>query len=184
MTEMPVDVMDLTDQEMFEISLSENLKRVGYLSPIEKAAALKHYMDEFHATSAQAAQLFGIPEGTIRGTVRLLKLPEEVQAEIAERTAHTERGADRFLERPETEQRRLEPKDGVFDLREKLMILVYDRYRSDVSDELLFKKIQAIVEENKQLTHQIDKMNGRRIEGSRVGPSRPSIQHVSVHADR
>ena len=47
---MPLIVLDLTDREMFEISLAENLKRAD-LSPIEKATALRRYMDEFGATS-------------------------------------------------------------------------------------------------------------------------------------
>lgn len=159
--EMPLIVLDLTDQEMFEISITENLKRED-LNPIEKATALRRYMDEFGATSAQAARLFGIPEGTIRGTVRLLKLPEEEQAKMKAGEL-SQRAARKILEKPETEQKRLELKEG-FDLRRQLIILLYERYYSEVSDELIYKKIRSLVEENKQLQHQIEMMNGRRLE--------------------
>jgi ParB/RepB/Spo0J family partition protein len=166
--DMPLIVLDLSDREMFEVSLTENLKRAD-LSPIEKAEALKCYMNKFGATSAEAARLFGIPEGTIRGTVRLLNLPEEAKQQLKAGRI-TQRQARKILEKPETALKRLEPKDGVFDLREKLMILVYDRYRSDVSDQLLFKRIQAVFEENKQLQRQVDLMNERRRQGSKVIP--------------
>jgi hypothetical protein len=50
------------------------------------------------------------------------------------------------------------------------MILVYDRSRTDVSDELLFKRILAVFEENKQLQRQIEMMNARRRERSTTIP--------------
>ncbi len=175
---MPLMVTDLSDREMFELAIAENIKRAD-LNPIEKATALRRYMDEFGATSVQAARLFGVPEGTVRGTVRLLKLPEDAKQKL--RTGQmTQRAARKILEKPETELRRLEPKDGVFNLREKLMILVYDRYRSDVSDELLFKKIQAIVELNKQLEHQVETMNARRLERAKVDLLKPKMQPASM----
>lgn len=173
-SKMPLIVMDLTDRQMFEISIAENLKRAD-LSPIEKATALRRYMDEFHATSGQAAKLFGIPEGTVRGTVRLLKLPEEDQQQLkAGRMSQSQ--ARRILQKPETDLKRLEPKDGRFDLRQQLMILLYDRVRSDVSDELLVKKVRAVLELNKQLERQIEMMNGRRLEGSKAGSTRRTLQ--------
>jgi ParB family chromosome partitioning protein len=175
---MPLIVLNLTDREMFEISLSENLKRED-LSPIDKATALRKYMDEFGATSRQAAQLFGIPEGTIRGTVRLLKLPEESKQKLQSGQI-SQSQARRILRKPEKDLKRLEPKDGPFNLREKLMILVYDRVRSDVSDELLFKKIREIAEQKKQLERQVEMMNSRKRESAKLGSTRPRIQHVSA----
>ena len=163
---MPLIVLDLTDREMFEISISENLKRED-LSPIDRATALRKYMDEFGATSRQAAQLFGIPEGTVRGTVRLLKLPEEAQQQV--RTGQMSQSQARsILRKPETASKRLEPGAGRFDLRERLMLLVYDRFRSDVSDELLFKKIREIVDQKKQLERQVEMMNARKREVVRM----------------
>ncbi len=175
---MPLMIADLTDREMFEAAVAENLKRAD-LNPLEKARALRRFMDEFGATAAEAGRLFGIPEGTVRGTIRLLKLPEDAKQKL-QTGQMTQSAARKILEKPETELRRLEPKDGVFNLREKLMILVYDRYRSDVSDELLFKKIQAIVELNKQLEHQVETMNARRLERSKVDLIKSKMQPTSM----
>jgi ParB-like chromosome segregation protein Spo0J len=124
-------------------------------------------MDEFGATSRQAAQLFGIPEGTIRGTVRLLKLPEESKQKL-QNGQISQSQARRILRKPETDLKRLEPKDDPFNLREKLTILVYDRVRSDVSDELLFKKIREIAEQKKQLERQVEMMNSRKRESAKT----------------
>lgn len=156
---MPLHVMELTDREMFEISITENIKRQD-LNPLEKAEALKRYMDEFKATSAQASRLFGIPEGTIRGTIRLLNLPEEEKAKMRA-GALSQTKAREILAKPETKRRYVReeiPDDGEFDLHDALSYLVYGMVR-DVSDEILFKKIKTVFEENKKLQNQIDEMN-------------------------
>jgi ParB family chromosome partitioning protein len=168
--EMPLVVLELTDREMFESCLIENLKRAD-LDPIEKAKALKVYMDQFGANSVQAARMFGIPEGTIRGTIRLLKLPEEIQKQV--RTGKlSQRQARKLLETPQTAQKRLQLQEDEFDLREQLIILFYDHMRWDISDQLLFKRVREAVELNKQLQRQVDLMNGRRLESDKLIPTR------------
>ena len=175
---MPLTVADLNDREMFEITVAENLKRAD-LNPIEKATALRKYMDEFGASSVEAGKLFGIPEGTVRGTVRLLKLPEEAQQKLRSGRM-TQRQARKILEKPETEQKRLEPKEGPFDLRRQLMLLIYERCYAEVTDELLYKKVRAIVELNKQLERQIETMNGQRLERAKVDLIKPKMQPASM----
>lgn len=178
--QMPVDVMELTDREMFEISFSENLKRAD-LSPIEKAVALKQYMEDFHATSAQASQLFGISESTIRGTLRLLNLPEDAQEQVRSGRL-SQHQARKFLEQPATVQRRAERAQKHFDLREELILLIYGDARYHVTDQLLFKKVKSLVETNKQLEHQVEVMNGNKREGDRLRPSRTRIGPVLTSA--
>lgn len=80
--EMPLDTQDLTDQQMFEMGISENLQRKD-LNPVEQAAAMKRYMDEFHVTSEDAGTFFGVSGSTVRGTVRMLDLPEAVKDKVA-----------------------------------------------------------------------------------------------------
>jgi ParB family chromosome partitioning protein len=88
---MPVEVRDLTDRQMAELAIRENRDRSD-LSPIEEARAMHAYMRDFSATSAEVATLWGLADVTIRSKLRLLRLPEAVQAHvhegrIAERTA-------------------------------------------------------------------------------------------------
>ncbi len=79
---MPLIIRDLTDLQMFELTISENVKRRD-LNPIELARAMRRYMDPpFGKTSEQAGEFFAVSAETIRGTVRLLKLPEPVQDQV------------------------------------------------------------------------------------------------------
>lgn len=156
---MPLLVMDLNERQMFEISLSENLKRED-LNPIEKARALKRYMDEFKATSVQAAKLFGIPESTIRGTVRLLNLPEETQKQV-ETGEVSQTRARVFLQRSKPVAV-IDPSDE-FDLRDALSMLVFNEVRN-VTDEQLFKKVKEVFKERDLLKREVEIRNQRSVD--------------------
>lgn len=80
--EMPLYIHDLDNKQMFEMAVAENIKRRD-LNAIETATAMQTYMNDFEATSKQAAELFGVNDATVRGKVRLLDLPEEVQSKLA-----------------------------------------------------------------------------------------------------
>lgn len=79
--EMRLQIRDLTDLQMFEIAVSENMKRKD-LNPIEEAEAIQTYMEKFGKTSEEAAAFFGKAASTIRGMVRLLNLPEAAQEKV------------------------------------------------------------------------------------------------------
>lgn len=79
---MPLHVRELDDRQMFEMAASENVKRQD-LNTMELAAAMQRYLDDFSASSREAGELFGVTDATVRGMVRLLNLPAEVQAKVA-----------------------------------------------------------------------------------------------------
>ena len=79
---MPVMIRDLSDVDMFRLSISENLARKD-LTPIEEARAMERYRDEFGKTSAEIGALFGLSDSAVRNKMRLLHLPEGIQAELA-----------------------------------------------------------------------------------------------------
>lgn len=79
---MPVEVVELTDEEMYRHAITENVQRKD-LNPIELAKALERYMREFNANSKQAGELFGMNDATVRGKVRMLELSEPVQEKVA-----------------------------------------------------------------------------------------------------
>ena len=80
--EIPLFVRELDDLQMFEMAVAENIKRRD-LSPIEQAKAMQRYRD-FGKTSAEIGEFFGVNEATVRGTIRLLELPEEAQVMVAD----------------------------------------------------------------------------------------------------
>lgn len=81
---MPVELRELSDIEMFEYSIQENLARKD-LTPLEEARAMKRYREEFGKTSAEIGSLFGLSDSAVRNKMRLLNLPEDVQVQAAEK---------------------------------------------------------------------------------------------------
>ena len=81
--ELPVVLRELSDREVLEIALVENLQRED-LSPIEEAEGYSRLMDEFGRTQEELAQEIGKSRSHIANTLRLLKLPETVRRFLEE----------------------------------------------------------------------------------------------------
>ena len=81
LTEVPVIIKELTDEETIEIAMVENLQRED-LNPLEEALGYKYMMEELKITQEQAAEKVGKSRPVIANALRLLKLPEEVQEMI------------------------------------------------------------------------------------------------------
>ena len=81
--DVPVVIRDLTDQEALEIALIENLQRED-LSALEEAEAYKRLMSDFDHTQASMAQSIGKSRSHVANIVRLLNLPHEVKAMLAD----------------------------------------------------------------------------------------------------
>jgi len=79
--QIPVIVHDASDSESLEMALIENIQRED-LNPLEEARAYRRLTDEFHHTHDDIAKRVGKDRSTIANTVRLLQLPEEIQANI------------------------------------------------------------------------------------------------------
>lgn len=78
LTEVPVVIKELTDDEVIEIAMIENLQRED-LNPLEEALGYRFMMDELKITQEQAAEKVGKSRPVVANALRLLKLPEEVQ---------------------------------------------------------------------------------------------------------
>ncbi len=92
--EVPVIIRDLSDQELLEIGLIENLHRKD-LNPIEEATAYDELNQKYKLTHDQIAQLVGKERSTVTNTVRLLSLPEKVKKYI--RSGKLDQGHARAL---------------------------------------------------------------------------------------
>jgi len=83
--EVPVIVRELSDEAAFEAALIENLQRED-LSPIETARAYERMLSKPGATLESVAARVGRKHfSSISNTVRLLKLPAQVQGLIEDR---------------------------------------------------------------------------------------------------
>lgn len=78
LTEVPVVIKELSDEQAMEIALVENLQRED-LNPIEEAEGLQLLIDRYHLTQEEAANRVGRSRPAIANSLRLLNLPEEVR---------------------------------------------------------------------------------------------------------
>ncbi len=81
---VPCVIQELADDRLLELTLIENIQRED-LNPIELAQAFDRMAREFHLTHEQIAQRTGKDRSTITNTLRLLRLPDQVQVLLAER---------------------------------------------------------------------------------------------------
>ncbi len=79
--ELPIIIKEVNDQDSLELALIENIQREG-LNPIEEAHAYQHLMDEFKITQERISEVMGKARASIANTLRLLKLPHEIQEEL------------------------------------------------------------------------------------------------------
>lgn len=84
MSDIPAIIVDLNDQEMMEIALLENIQREN-LNGIEEAKAYEQLIQRLNYTQEQLANRVGKSREHITNTLRLLKLPEDVQEYVVQK---------------------------------------------------------------------------------------------------
>ena len=82
--DIPAIVVDFNDQEMMEIALLENIQRED-LNVIEEAQAYEKLIDALECTQEQLAHRVGKSREHITNTLRLLRLPEDVQEYVVQK---------------------------------------------------------------------------------------------------
>lgn len=80
---VPCIVQEVEDRQALEMALIENLHRED-LNAVERARAYQQLVDDFEFTHEELAQHIGKSRSAITNTLRLLQLPEEVLASLAE----------------------------------------------------------------------------------------------------
>ena len=126
--EVPVIIKDLTDQEIVEISLIENIQREN-LNPIEEALAYKRLLTEFHLKQDEVADRVSKSRTAVTNSMGLLKLDERVQQMVIDDMIST--GHARALLGIESAEKQYVTAQQIFD--EKLSVR---------ETEKLVKKIQ------------------------------------------
>lgn len=81
--EVPVIIKELSDKEVLEAALVENILREN-LSAIEEAEGYQRLIDEFSHTQEALAQIVGKSRSHVANTLRLLGLPEAVRNMVKE----------------------------------------------------------------------------------------------------
>ncbi len=145
--EVPVIVRELTDQEIVEISLIENIQREN-LNPIEEAQAYKRLLTEFHLKQDEVAERVSKSRTAVTNSMRLLKLCDEVQKMVVDDMIST--GHARALISIEDPEEQYLIAQKIFD--EKLSVrevekLVKDLHKPPKPPKEENKTLQAIYQE-------------------------------------
>jgi len=85
LTRVPVYVKEVAlgkDAQLLEMALIENIQRED-LNPIDEAAAYEKLSTDFEMTQEEIAAAVGKDRSSVANHLRLLKLPQEVRAEVA-----------------------------------------------------------------------------------------------------
>lgn len=85
LTEVPVIAQELTEEEMLEVALVENIQRED-LNPIDEARALQSALDQSGATQDQLAKRLGKSRSAIANSLRLLRLDDDMQDALSDGT--------------------------------------------------------------------------------------------------
>ena len=145
--EVPVIVRELTDQEIVEISLIENIQRED-LNPIEEAQAYKRLLTEFHLKQDEVAERVSKSRTAVTNSMRLLKLCDEGQKMVVDDMIST--GHARALISIEDPEEQYLIAQKIFD--EKLSVrevekLVKDLHKPPKPPKEENKTLQAIYQE-------------------------------------
>jgi ParB family chromosome partitioning protein len=82
LTSIPAVIKNTADEDMLRDALLENLHRAN-LNPLEEASAYQQLLADFGITQEQLAERIGRSRPQITNTLRLLRLPEPIQRQVA-----------------------------------------------------------------------------------------------------
>lgn len=133
--EIPVIIKKLTEQEIMEISLIENIQRED-LNPIEEALAYKRLLTEFHLKQDEVAERVSKSRTAVTNAMRLLKLNEKVQQMVIDEMLTT--GHARALLGIEDQEKQYIVAQKIFD--EKLSVRDTEKLVKNIQNEKKTKK--------------------------------------------
>lgn len=133
--EIPVIIKKLTEQEIMEISLIENIQRED-LNPIEEALAYKKLLTEFHLKQDEVADRVSKSRTAVTNAMRLLKLNEKVQQMVIDEMLTT--GHARALLGIEDQEKQYVVAQKIFD--EKLSVRDTEKLVKSIQNEKKIKK--------------------------------------------
>lgn len=145
--EVPVIIRNLTEQEIVEIALIENIQRED-LNPIEEAQAYKRLLTEFNLKQDEVAERVSKSRTAVTNSMRLLKLSDDVQQMVIDEMIST--GHARALLAIEDPEQQYILAQKVFD--EKLSVrdiekIVKNLGKTKVQKKSKEKQLSAIYQE-------------------------------------
>ena len=152
--EVPVIIMNLTEKEIMEISLIENIQRED-LNPIEEAQAYKRLLTEFNLKQDEIAERVSKSRTAVTNSMRLLKLCDEVQQMIINDMIST--GHARAIISIENAEEQYALAQKIFD--EKMSVRDVEKYIKNLNKPVKEKKkinksLEVIYQEKEEVLKQ------------------------------
>ena len=146
--EIPVIIKNLTEQEIVEISLIENIQRED-LNPIEEAQAYKRLLTEFNLKQDEVAERVSKSRTAVTNSMRLLKLCDDVQKMVIDNMIST--GHARALISIEDEKQQCEIAKKIYE--EKLNVRDVEKLVKNLNKPVKIKKT-IITDESLEAVYQ------------------------------
>ena len=145
--QVPVIIKNLTDQEIVEISLIENIQREN-LNPIEEAIAYKRLLTEFNLKQDEVAERVSKSRTAVTNSMRLLKLSDDVQRMVIDEMITT--GHARALLGVEDPAEQYNLAQRIFD--EKLSVREVEKIVKNMGKPVKTKK-EKVVDKSMQVIY-------------------------------
>jgi ParB family chromosome partitioning protein len=81
--EVPIVIRDVADKQALELAIIENVQRAD-LNSVEEALGYQQLIDEYDYSQNELAQVIGKSRSHVANTLRLLKLPKDVQSLVSD----------------------------------------------------------------------------------------------------
>jgi ParB family chromosome partitioning protein len=133
--EVPVIIRNLSEQEIVEIALIENIQRED-LNPIEEAQAYRRLLTEFNLKQDEVAEKVSKSRTAVTNSMRLLKLCDEVQQMVIDDMIST--GHARTILSVENPEEQYALAQKIFD--EKLSVRDVEKYVKNMNKPIKPKK--------------------------------------------
>ncbi|WP_455721431.1 ParB/RepB/Spo0J family partition protein [Agathobacter sp.] len=161
--QVPVIIKKLTDQQIMEISLIENIQRED-LNPIEEALAYKRLIEDFKLKQDEVAERVSKSRTAVTNSMRLLKLNEKVQQMVIDEMLTT--GHARALLGIEDQELQYTLAQQIFDQKlsvrdtEKLVKSLQNNKKKSKAEKTVDPQMEAVY---KELEERLKKTMGTKV---------------------
>jgi ParB family chromosome partitioning protein len=161
--EIPVIVKELSDQEIAEIQLIENIQRED-INPIEIAEGYRQLIDKYGFTQDELAEKISKSRTAITNTLRLLKLDERVRQMIVDELIST--GHARAILSIEDSDKQYEFAQKIFD--EKMSVRDVEKAIKNMQKDPKVKKDNLKIDKKTEAIYHSLEENMKQIMGTKV----------------
>ena len=178
LTEVPVTIRELGEEETMEVALIENLQREN-LNPFEEALGYKRLIDEYNLSQEQVASAVGKSRPAIANTLRLLNLAEAVIALLKEGKISS--GHGRALLAVEDEQEQIRIANAI--VAEDLSVRQVEKMVKKKEVKEKESKPQPIVPYYKMVEQSLGENLGKKVKVSSNKGKKGGILQIEFYSD-